>query len=255
MPRVEQFAPGAVRALARCATLAADDEAVLEQLAADADARLRVSAAALDARQLAALPPAVARRVVRRFAARTGHGAAWSARHLEAVLKLAAAADCPEARRLDLPGANVERRGNVITFGPAAIPEAPAGFDRPLPVPGSTDIPEAGARIEAHWLDNGTPPPPSNRMMAALDARALALPLRVRSRLPGDRLKPPGAPGRRKLQDLFVDRRVPREARDRVPLVVDAAGRIVWVAGLTVAEGCGATTTGGSMVILELINR
>jgi tRNA(Ile)-lysidine synthase len=41
---------------------------------------------------------------------------------------------------------------------------------------------------------------------------------------------------RKKVQDLFVDRKVPRELRDSVPLVVDAAGRIVWVVGEAVAE-------------------
>jgi tRNA(Ile)-lysidine synthetase-like protein len=92
----------------------------------------------------------------------------------------------------------------------------------------------------------------SNGRVAVLDAGALALPLRVRNRRPGDRLKPIGAPGRRKLQDLFVDRKIPREDRDRVPIVVDATGRIVWVAGLAVAEECTAATPEASMVILEL---
>jgi tRNA(Ile)-lysidine synthase len=255
MPRVEQFAPAAVRALARCASLAADDEAVLEQLAAEAEPRVGVSAAALDARLVAALPAAVARRVVRRFAGRVAPNAPWAARHIDAVRALAAPADCPEGRRLDLPGANVERRGDVITFRVPPAAEPPAGFDRVLAVPGSTDIPEAGVRIEARCLDTGPPPPPSNRLVAALDAASLTLPLRARSRRPGDRLRPLGAPGRRKLQDLFVDRRIPRDSRGRVPLVVDASGRIVWVAGVAVAEECRASSSGGSMVILELIPR
>jgi tRNA(Ile)-lysidine synthase len=35
----------------------------------------------------------------------------------------------------------------------------------------------------------------------------------------------------KKLQDLFVDRKVPRELRDTVPLVVDGNDRILWVVG------------------------
>ena len=42
--------------------------------------------------------------------------------------------------------------------------------------------------------------------------------------------------GRKKLQDVLVDRKVPRAQRDRVPLVVDADDRILWVAGHVVAE-------------------
>ena len=83
-------------------------------------------------------------------------------------------------------------------------------------------------------------------------AASLALPLVVRNRHPGDRLRPFGAPGRRKLQDLLVDRKVPRGERDRLPLVVDAAGRIVWVVGLTMAEECRVTAPGTSVVVLKV---
>jgi tRNA(Ile)-lysidine synthase len=37
---------------------------------------------------------------------------------------------------------------------------------------------------------------------------------------------------RKKLQDLFVDAKVPRERRRRIPVVVDAEGKILWVVGL-----------------------
>ena len=85
-----------------------------------------------------------------------------------------------------------------------------------------------------------------------LQSSALALPLRVRNRRDGDRLRPLGAPGRRKLQDLLVDRKVPRAERDSVPLVVDAGGRIVWVAGVTIAHECRVTAPEAGVVILEL---
>jgi tRNA(Ile)-lysidine synthase len=54
------------------------------------------------------------------------------------------------------------------------------------------------------------------------------------------------------LQDVFVDRKVPRRERDEVPLVVDAAGRIVWVAGLSIAHECRVTDPLAGVVILEL---
>jgi tRNA(Ile)-lysidine synthase len=61
-----------------------------------------------------------------------------------------------------------------------------------------------------------------------------------------------GAPGRRKLQDLFVDRKVPRGARDRVPVVVDRAGRIVWVVGHGIADECRVTVAGAGVVLLKV---
>jgi tRNA(Ile)-lysidine synthase len=61
-----------------------------------------------------------------------------------------------------------------------------------------------------------------------------------------------GAPGRRKVQDVLVDRKIPRADRDRVPIVVDASGRIVWVAGVVMADECRVTAPEAGMVILEL---
>jgi tRNA(Ile)-lysidine synthetase-like protein len=70
---------------------------------------------------------------------------------------------------------------------------------------------------------------------------ALALPARpgdqvtIRNRRPGDALHPLGAPGRRQLKELFIDRRVPAALRDRVPLLCWRE-EIVWVPGITIAH-------------------
>ena len=55
-------------------------------------------------------------------------------------------------------------------------------------------------------------------------------PLTVRTRRPGDRVQ--GARGSRKLQDVFVDLRLPAERRDLQPVVVDAEGQVLWVPGV-----------------------
>ena len=59
--------------------------------------------------------------------------------------------------------------------------------------------------------------------------------LLVRSWRPGDRIAALGLGGSKALQDLFVERRVPRRERARVA-VVEAGGEIVWVAGLAMSE-------------------
>jgi len=59
--------------------------------------------------------------------------------------------------------------------------------------------------------------------------------LLVRSWRPGDRIAPLGLGGTKTLQDLFVERRVPRRERDRVA-VVEVGGEIAWVAGLAMSE-------------------
>ena len=68
-----------------------------------------------------------------------------------------------------------------------------------------------------------------------LDRAALGSELLVRSWRPGDRIAPLGLGGTKALQDLFVERRVPRRERARVA-VVEAGGEIAWVAGLAMSE-------------------
>ena len=59
--------------------------------------------------------------------------------------------------------------------------------------------------------------------------------LEVRNRRPGDRLRPLGGAGSRRLKDIFIDAKVPREERDRRPLLC-ADGDIAWVPGVTVHD-------------------
>ena len=60
--------------------------------------------------------------------------------------------------------------------------------------------------------------------------------LRVRTWRPGDRIEPWGLDGSRKLQDVFMDAKVPRAERDRIP-VFECGGNIVWVPGYRIARG------------------
>ena len=70
-----------------------------------------------------------------------------------------------------------------------------------------------------------------------LDVKAIGRSVvNVRSWRPGDRIKPLGMSGARKLQDLFVDHKIPRNRRSQVPLL-ECRGEIVWVAGYRPARG------------------
>jgi tRNA(Ile)-lysidine synthase len=108
-------------------------------------------------------------------------------------------------------------------------------FRYPLSIPGEARIAESGVVITAELAGSlaGASPGPDTAVIAA---DRVAGGLAVRNRRPGDRFRPPGLGGRKKLQDFFVDRKVARAERARVPLVVDADDRIVWVVGHAVAE-------------------
>jgi len=58
----------------------------------------------------------------------------------------------------------------------------------------------------------------------------------VRSWLPGDRYRPLGAPGSAKVQDLFVNRKIPVSHRTSLPLICARHGGIIWIPGFSPAE-------------------
>jgi tRNA(Ile)-lysidine synthase len=60
--------------------------------------------------------------------------------------------------------------------------------------------------------------------------------LAVRAAKAGDRYHPLGAPGSAKVQDLFVNRKIPVALRKALPLVCDERGAILWIPGFSPAE-------------------
>lgn len=68
---------------------------------------------------------------------------------------------------------------------------------------------------------------------AFIDADKICGSLVVRNRRPGDRISLKA--GTKKLQDFFVDRKIPREARDTIPLICDE-NTVIWIVGEAVNE-------------------
>lgn len=55
-------------------------------------------------------------------------------------------------------------------------------------------------------------------------------PLFMRNRRPGDRFVPYGMSGSKKLKDYFIDEKISRDKRDKIPLIVDG-DNIIWIVG------------------------
>lgn len=89
-----------------------------------------------------------------------------------------------------------------------------------------------GRRYVAQWAPAvpGTEPGEAARFVPS----ALRFPLVLRGWRPGDRIRLRF--GSRKVKELFRERRVGRSARRGTPVLVDAGGRVLWVAGLARAD-------------------
>jgi tRNA(Ile)-lysidine synthase len=70
----------------------------------------------------------------------------------------------------------------------------------------------------------------------AFDADRVAWPLVMRARRPGDRMRPRGGRGSRKLSDLMIDAKIARAARATLPVLTTADDVVLFVPGLRVAE-------------------
>ncbi|MDO4368979.1 MAG: tRNA lysidine(34) synthetase TilS [bacterium] len=65
-----------------------------------------------------------------------------------------------------------------------------------------------------------------------LNSEDICLPLQVRTRKSGDRIKVKGLNGTKKVKDIFIDLKIPVKQRDLWPVVVDSKDVVVWLPGL-----------------------
>jgi tRNA(Ile)-lysidine synthase len=213
LPLLEELGPAAAN-IVSTSRLLRDEAEVLDQLVEDTLRRLG------DRPQLGLLrelQPGLARLVVRQLA-KTAGAPVLSDDAIGRLLALGGAG----TQALDIGGgvrAIVEY--GRLRFARAHAREAPAPVT--LRIPGS-------ARFGDYDLEAF-----DGAGDVALDSAALGDEVVVRAWRHGDRMRPAGVGGTRKLQDLFTDRKVPRELRGALPIVV-ASAEIAWVPGVAVAE-------------------
>jgi tRNA(Ile)-lysidine synthase len=169
-------------------------------------------------------------------------------------------------------------RGLCLTVGYDRLIIADTGSEGPLPnwplltdgsgavsllVPGDTPLPGSAWRLlaavidpselSAGWEENKDP------WLAYLDAKAAGGRLALRARRPGDRFQPLGMGGQTvKLADFYTNQKVPRAARQRLPLLVRAGagsgtGNIVWVCGWRVDERAKITDRTEQVLVVQLM--
>jgi tRNA(Ile)-lysidine synthase len=83
-----------------------------------------------------------------------------------------------------------------------------------------------------------------------LDYDRLTLPLKIRRIHPGDRMRPFGMEGTKKLKAIFIDKKVAHGDRHRLPLLVDANG-ILWIVGACLNESVRITV--GTRRVLKVV--
>lgn len=245
LPLLEEYNPAVRSSLAATAAILGDDEALLGELTERAVAEsclMEEGRVICSVGQLRILNPALRRRVLRHaFKQLTGTLEGLSLRHIDALCDLIDS-DRPNSR-LALPQRVAAVRAydrlswirtgeGVVRLRPATVRET--GPELLISEPGNYQLPGGGSiTVEStapanFQADSGT---------AYFDPVRTPFPWLVRTFRPGDRITPFGMKGRKKVKDIFIDRKIPLSERTLIPLLFCGTD-LIWIAGVCASELC-----------------
>jgi len=125
-------------------------------------------------------------------------------------------------------------------------------FHYRMNIPGETRISELNLLVSARVLDNFASGNRFEAEKAYLDFDTLPLPLVIRKRRPADRFQPLGGPGHKKLKEFFIDDKIPRLEREKIP-VLASGHEVVWVFERRIAEPFKVTERTRRVLLIEKI--
>ena len=194
----------------------------------------------LDTDCLKSLHPFMQRLIMRRaYQELTGSSRRLEERHLTRMVSMITS---PAGTHADLPqGVKMRAQYGRLVLGKSVgreclFPSLEGQYN--IEVPGITRLP--GWLITAETVSTPLSPKSQDPLVCFFDLDRLGRELQGRNRRDGDRFQPLGMAQEKKLQDFFVDQKVPRDWRDWVPLLVSEKG-ILWVVGYRTAEWCKIT--------------
>jgi len=285
LPLLRQYNPSIDQALLRLADIAKEDNAFIEQQASelwDEVARQENNTIYLDKKQIAGLPIALQRHLLRAAVTRlAGDARDIEASHIEAARSLLKK---PASKRISLPHSLICHGGydelaitclpSVIASLPSVIasearqsqippcPFPPLPGEFPLKVPGKTVFPgwKVIASIVRERVDSlplqgalGTSERTGqSTFVAHFDLHKTGTDLFVRQRRPGDRFQPLGMSMPKRLQEFMVDAKIPRSWRGHIPIVCSLQ-QIIWVVGWRIADRVKTTEASKEILRLEFI--
>lgn len=106
-------------------------------------------------------------------------------------------------------------------------PESDEGFS-PIMIPFTGIVPLKQGKITSEIVQNTTSIRKDTSVFLG-DLNKLNTPLFVRTRLEGDRMRPLGLNGSKKVKKILIEEKIPVLMRDSWPIVTDSGGNIVWI--------------------------
>ena len=197
---------------------------------------------------MVALDTAILRRVLRRALAETSGLKGLGLVHVEDIIKLIKHGR--SGNRIYLPHSIRAIKGYATLI---LTSDAPARLSEySLAGPGEVTLVESSQVIVARVFDKvDVEGLGDGKRLVCLDADAAEFPLIIRPRKTGDFFYPLGMGKRKKIQDFFVDEKIPRDRRDIIPLLI-SRDNIVLVAGLRVDDRFKVNDNTRRVLVLEV---
>jgi len=128
------------------------------------------------------------------------------------------------------------------------------GKEQEIKIGADTDLEDFNFMVRAKVLDypGGYCELPQSKVMLDLDK--IKLPVAARSWQDGDRFYPLGMKGSKKLQDFFIDAKVPVNLRGKIPVFCDRE-KIIWVGNMRMDRRVKITPSSGELLCLELFEK
>lgn len=230
LPLLEEINPRAEEHIAKTASLLAEEEEYMEQQAAVCERAVRLDAPNGEIRlrrsAVMALHPAMRRRVLRR-----AMQSFWQTE--PSLVQLTALEELLQKqsgkKRVFTGGVCAENRYHILVLYREAerVPKQ-EGFCFALPMEGEGEIPEAGLAYRI-WLSEEPVEISQDVCTNVFDYDKIEKNLFCRTRRTGDVIRLQA--GRKKIKDVFIDEKIPKEERDRIPLIA-AEQEILWIPGV-----------------------
>ena len=241
LPELGKFSPNIITQLNRTAGLLKEDEAFLQEKTEQITARVLVPLEAgvqISRSGLKKLPPAILSRLFQKAIFQVkGDLKSIGSVHLLSLVNVVCGPSLQG--RLDLPGGLQASwdRDRIILQPAVSVSLSPSLFSEQVDGPGTLTIREIGLELsfEKVPIDPQTVKKTFIKDQALVDWGKIRWPLLVRNAQAGDRFRPLGLRGAKKVHRFFIDRKIPRSQRDRIPLII-SGGEIVWVAGLEIGD-------------------
>ena len=230
LPKIQRrVGTGFSARLSHQAELLRDEDSLLTELARNSYESMHDSNG-LSRAALLEEPEALQRRILRHWIGLTrGHLRGLEFVHIEELLRLIK--EGPPQGRLSIPGGwELVREYDTVKLARASRSLKRICYTYEFSIGTVLRIPEAGMQLCSQEVDISFGAVPTEPMEALFDREALPRNLVVRNFRRGDRFKPLGMTGHKKVKGLFIDKKVPLSVRATLPLLA-TGDEILWIPG------------------------